>query len=503
MMDPVRRLDRRLAFVVFALLFASYAYFYQGGGWNENSRMDLVRALVEDHSLAIDRFHMNTGDKAKLGEHYYSDKAPGLSLLAVPAYALVRLFGARLGEHSFVVLASYVVTTLTVGLATALLGALLYRASRRLGATPRGALLAALGYGLGTTAFPFATLFFGHQMAAFLAFAAFSLAWSCRDRHSDPRSFAAGALAGLALVTEFPLAPVVGILFWYHADARHRARRLVTFAAGLALVLLPLALYSTAAFGSPWRTGYSVLADAGSRHEMLGRGTFGLGLPSLGVFVELMIGRYRGLFPYSPLLFLALAGFAFGLGLLSTAPPEERRPHPQRRELWAALAVVVYFVLFVSSYTWWHGGASFGARHLLPMLPFLCLPLGLVADLRPRLALGLGIVSVIVMTMVTAVQPKPGEWVNDPFFSKIAPAFFRGELAAGKSCPLVGNTDERHVPLLRNATNDAFNLGMVLGGRHRLPTLLPLLALWVSVVFELRRATARPATEPEPAPESG
>lgn len=31
------------------------------------SYRDLVRAIVEDHSIAIDRYHENTGDKANYG----------------------------------------------------------------------------------------------------------------------------------------------------------------------------------------------------------------------------------------------------------------------------------------------------------------------------------------------------------------------------------------------------------------------------------------------------
>src|SRR5207249_4759356 len=71
------------AIVVAVALLSSYAYFYHGGGWNENSRFDLTRAIVEHHTLRIDAYHQNTGDKAFFDGHYYSDKAPGLSLAAV------------------------------------------------------------------------------------------------------------------------------------------------------------------------------------------------------------------------------------------------------------------------------------------------------------------------------------------------------------------------------------------------------------------------------------
>src|ERR1041384_1176877 len=126
-------LDKRLSWAIFSLLFVSYAYFYQAGGWNENTRFDWVRAIVDDHTLAIDRYHENTGDKARFGGHYYSDKAPGLSFVAVPVYAIVRLFQPLFStEHGFVVVATYLVTVLTVGVAGAALGVLIYLASRKI-----------------------------------------------------------------------------------------------------------------------------------------------------------------------------------------------------------------------------------------------------------------------------------------------------------------------------------------------------------------------------------
>src|SRR4249919_651428 len=66
------------------VIFLSFIYFYEGGGWNQNSRFDLLRAIVERHTLQIDAYHENTQDKARFQGHYYSDKAPGLVFLAVP-----------------------------------------------------------------------------------------------------------------------------------------------------------------------------------------------------------------------------------------------------------------------------------------------------------------------------------------------------------------------------------------------------------------------------------
>ena len=95
-------LRRRASLPLFALVFGTYAYFYQAGGWNQNSRFDLTRAIVEQHTLSIDAFQENTGDKAQRDGHWFTDKAPGLSVLAVPAYAVVHARAAGGGGRGLV-----------------------------------------------------------------------------------------------------------------------------------------------------------------------------------------------------------------------------------------------------------------------------------------------------------------------------------------------------------------------------------------------------------------
>jgi hypothetical protein len=73
--------------VVFLLALGSSAYFIQGAGANQNSRFDLVRAIVEEGTFRIDSFHRNTFDKSVHEGHYFTDKAPGLSFAAVVPYA--------------------------------------------------------------------------------------------------------------------------------------------------------------------------------------------------------------------------------------------------------------------------------------------------------------------------------------------------------------------------------------------------------------------------------
>lgn len=58
----LRRPEAALA----ALVLGACAFFYQAGGWNQNSRFAMVRALVEDGTNRIDRFAGTTGDLSRL-----------------------------------------------------------------------------------------------------------------------------------------------------------------------------------------------------------------------------------------------------------------------------------------------------------------------------------------------------------------------------------------------------------------------------------------------------
>ena len=48
--------SRRLQSLLFALSFITFAWFHQGGGWNQNARFAEVRAIVEEGRFAVDNF---------------------------------------------------------------------------------------------------------------------------------------------------------------------------------------------------------------------------------------------------------------------------------------------------------------------------------------------------------------------------------------------------------------------------------------------------------------
>ena len=78
--------DRRALTLLACVFTLVYAYFFQGGGWNQNSHLDTIRAIVERHTLEITPYAENTGDVGTVDGRIYSNKPPGLALWGAPLY---------------------------------------------------------------------------------------------------------------------------------------------------------------------------------------------------------------------------------------------------------------------------------------------------------------------------------------------------------------------------------------------------------------------------------
>jgi hypothetical protein len=470
---------------LFALALGVYAYFYQAGGWNQNARFDLVRAIVERGTLRIDAYESNTGDKARRDGHLYSDKAPGVSLTALPMYAAVHAVAGEARETDrFQAAASYLCTVFAVALPSALaVVALFVFSSEVLGLVPAASAAVALAYAFGTLAFPYSTLLYGHQPAAALAFLAFVLL--AQPRHGQApagaaRLLVAGLALGWAVVVEYPAGLSAAVIGAYALACVRPRGRLVCMAAGAAAALAVLFAYHTVAFGGPFDLPYSFSVQQ-PRH----RGVFmGLGLPSGRVLGYLLFDEYRGLFYGSPWLLLAVPG-AWMLF----------RDARLRAEAVVCVAVALVYLVLNASLTDWHGGWGMGPRHLVAALPFLAvLAAGVAAGgvVRPALLAVGGVaaaVSIFLMSVGTAVKPEVPRMIERPFHAYLLPAFFEGRLAVNtQSIDMM--TGRGHVQ------RRAWNLGEFLG-LEGLASLVPLEAyaaatgFWLMAALRARRSRGR------------
>jgi hypothetical protein len=453
-------MHRRLQLFCTAVLFFSYAYFYPGQGWNQNSRFDLTRAIVEEHTISIDSFHKNTGDKAFYNGHYYSDKAPGLALAAVPIWAATRtalkITGKTTATGRALGFGLDTASLATVALPTVIALVLLFSAAVKMGASPSGAAFGVLAVGLGTPTWSHATLFWGHAAAgSFLVFAFIAaLALRMPSSRSLLLGLTVGVTGGWATLIEYPAAPAAALLAGYAlCNAWQFQRRMVGRVAtgilcGALANIIVLGVYNRLAFGSPTAISYTYNVN----FPQMRIGFFGATYPRLEVLRHLLFASQRGLLFLAPVVIFATVG----LWILW-----------KRRKLDCLIlgAIPLYYLLFNASYVNWIIRYSYGPRLLAAGLFFLVIPLAMAwtaggRKLRTLLAgsaaIGAGLALIAESTSVT-----PPDW-NQPI-SHLIQAFL---------------TDQ--IPI-RNGTNAGILLG--LNGRA---SLVPLLFLWLAAAVCLR-----------------
>ncbi len=422
--DPERIATRHLSILLFLFTLTLYSYFLQQAGWNQTSRMALILSTTQHGQLTIDRYEGLTGDKALYGGHFYSDKSPGTAIVGIPAflavlnlqhldrYAIVR-DGTDTGQTLLYGLRypTYLVTVVAVAIPSAILAVLLFLLLLQLSHHRGWSFALTLCYAFGTLAFPFSTMLFGHQLAATFAFGAFFLLVQARlkQRNTALLLLAAGILSGLAVLMEYPSAIIVVALLAYAVTFVRRKLYLVWFVLGGLPSAVLLALMNWVSFGSPTRFAYSFEADQ-YFSQNIQKGLFGITVPRWESFFEVLIGS-RGLLTQS--LFLWLLPFAVW---------QMYRTKVWWRECALCVGVGVLFLLWNSSYYLPLGGDTPGARFLVPVLPFLVVPLAFLSKIpRPyaglvRLALILsGIASMALTFIITCVDPQVPEAVRQPW----------------------------------------------------------------------------------------
>jgi hypothetical protein len=388
---------RRRTLLALALVGVAYATMIQSFSWNQTSHYDLIRSLDKD-GTTIDAYQQNTGDKVLYKGHYYSARAPGLALFALPFYDTLNLVHAetlaeespaqRNGDEMI-----YLIGLWGNVLPGLLLLLLVWRVGERV--EPGYGAAAAVVLGLGTMVLPLSTLLFSHVFTTFLGFAAFAL--MLRERDGPPSATLlglAGLAMGYAVASEYPLffvAVVLGLYLLSRRDALTPlglARRAGAYVAGGVVGILPLLFYNHYAFHSWTHLAYSDVP----RQQ---KGFFGIGLPSLKVLATLLADS-RGLLTISPVLIMG----AIGTALLY------RRG--RRAEALTIAGVCLCYTIYNSGYYLPFGGGFMGPRFLTTMLPFLACPLGIALKRYPGPTIALAAISIATTVIATITHPLVG-----------------------------------------------------------------------------------------------
>ena len=332
---------RWLAVFAFIYLY-SFPYFEKLWNANEVPRVFLAQEIVDHHRLSIDG---RISGEAKLhaldlsltpDHHYYPDKAPGLSFLAVPVYFVARLFG-----HPSMRACTWLFRVLVVTVPALIFLPFFLGMARRFAPDEPACRTALVAYALGSPAMVYSLLFISHQLAAACVGGSF-LAAVALARRETSRPFlvalVAGFLAGISVLAEYQsVLAVLVIVIYFLVRVPNRVRAVGAALLGALPPAVLLCSYHALAFGSPFRTGYTFVIQA-----TMHKGFMGLVGPSANSFWITLFLPSNGLFALAPWVIFALVGAVAVL---------------RDREAWArcgaeavvCVAVPVVYVAFLGS----------------------------------------------------------------------------------------------------------------------------------------------------------
>jgi hypothetical protein len=475
--------NNRNELFIFLVLLVSYAYFFpRWANWSQNSRLNLVLAIVDDETLAIDNYYQSSGDYfcfdretqqggCEHGGRVYSDKAPGVSFLAVPVYAIFRpilnaspvqqlfdtvgrnpAFANSVDEGQadlqidrlYTAAVLYLVTVITISIPAAFLGVILYRFLGFFDTSGRWRIGVVLLYGLATSAFPYSGAFYGHQLIAVLLFGAFFITFLISQSVISPAwIIISGLMLGYAVISEYPSVLIAGIVFIYACLVLPDRRWIIVLIlSGLPPGLLLMA-YDWAIFRNILPLGYNY--SELYKDNVHADGFISLVGPNLQAMWGITFGSFRGIFFVSPILLLAFPGFI-----------KWWQSGKYRGELIVCIGAVISFFLFNGSSVMWHGGFGVGPRYLVPMLPFMATGLGIfILSWKDKmwaklLVMILGSWSFLVIWVETIGGQRFPDWTPNPLFNYSLPKILSNDIAR--------------------------NLGMALG-LSGIPSLIPLIAI--------------------------
>ncbi len=416
---------RVLLFLVPLFLFYAFplGFWPKYVGANETAHLYLAMALYDRGETNLDnevRDYIANQDLIYRNNSYFSNKPPGPAFWLLPAAFVVDVF-----THGILELAPllYFGRVLMLSLPFVVFLFFLGRTLEKM-ASPAVAWGLTLAYALGTSAGPYAILYFGHGLAAMALCAGFLLVL----RGNAWMHVAAGLACGLGVMSEYQtlgIAVVTTFLAAFDSSGRFNLKLLTCFALGAIPMAVCLFFYNSISFGGSTEVAY---VSEFKSFNLETKETYGFTTPSFMKLLAMWFSPALGLFFHSPwlLLFFPAAISAF------------RRKTPRRLVLITAVLASLVLPLTLCSHDYWIGGAIAGPRYLAAGLAFMLFPIAAFLDRcrgKPRTGLlaGLvacGLVSVVLFTCILATVPYINTFqehlFQNPVTSHVVPFLNRG-----------------------------------------------------------------------------
>jgi len=447
-LKPSSASDKKVFFICFIIVNLFLATFYVDTWCTPNpvSRALPVLTLLDSGTFKIDRYKNHTSDISKVGDHYYSDKAPFPSMVAVPFYWLLRKTGlTKTTETTGKKYPIYIWSSVTQAdgrdfqfpdiIPLLIMGGILissipfvimiFLSLKKIegaeGSIPPVALVMMSFYG--SFMFVFSGTFFNHILTGFLLLMGYILI-------KDKKYLLAGLFTGLSFICESPVAvaiPLWALVIWLREK---NFKNIVLFGLGVLPSAVFICLFNYSISGHPFTMINAYSTDAVFQNL---QHNYGFSLPTFQSLWGLSFSAYMGLLWHAPVLFLC--AYFVVKELIN------KYPFKSLLSNYLAMFSIPFFLLIAASFAWW-GGWSYGPRYLM-CLAFILVYEGIIylSDKKLNMLLflavtGFGLIStwlakVTLMYMIpdgTSQQgPAHGQ---DSFKNFILPQFNKGHFNA-------------------------------------------------------------------------
>lgn len=347
-------------------------------GPNPTSRFLLTKSIVERGVFWFpeefkDQYWLEP-DFSQIDDKLYSDKAPGLSFLAVPFFILGKMIG-NLISFNFQPYSAYypdndifAIIGIQIGLILlASIGILrLYDVSRIMGISERNSILASLITAFATPYWVYARTMFAHVPAGVFLISSIFYILKFREEKKYFQLILAGFFTGFGFTIEFPLLfaiPWLSVLLLLpviQTDYPWKKRLSALSLYGFITIVcsLPLFIYNLINFGDITANALSFSHWADNVHLLE---------PVHEGLSVLLLSNDRGLIYFCPIV---LFGF-IGLFLASRRYPLESA---------VIISLIFCFIIFYAKKWESHGGAAFGPRYIVPILLLVGLGFGWIIE---------------------------------------------------------------------------------------------------------------------------
>jgi len=371
---------------IFIMFFLISAFFIHWGGWYENSVFSLTRAIVDERRFEIDSFANQTSDRAYFNGHYYSDKAPLTSIVGIPSYVFSKsILGSEINkdvikifDNNKTALYAYknpgtpffttmiVYTICTSVIFSALSVVVFYKILSYFFDKEKHKLILTFVCGFATLVFPYSLSVNVLPTAIFFLLLSFYFLLRQQKNHKLTELLIAGIFLGVSFTADYTIGAAAFFMVFYVFLKTKSFNKTLVFFASFVISLLPLMSYNYLLLHDPFTFMQKYMDPnifPAVPQEVFN--LYGFLVPNVGVMYQVLIGLYRGLFFYYPILILSIVGLFYML-----------RDDAYKKEALLFLFVFIGYVVFNSARITWHGGYSFGPKYLYYTVPFLTIALG-------------------------------------------------------------------------------------------------------------------------------